>query len=82
MAEFVFVFCSKWAEGVLWLVGVMVVAEADVWLLVICELWWFSTEVLVALVGGRFGWFRVEEGRLVSAHRCTLEFVVQVAGGL
>ena len=62
VAEFVFVFRGKWAKRVLWLVGVMVVAEDDGWLLAICELWWFLTDFLVALVGGRFGWFQVEEG--------------------
>ena len=52
MAEFVFVFDGKWAKRVPRLVIVMVEADADGWLLVICELWCFSTTVLVALVGG------------------------------
>ena len=55
MAEFIFVFVGKCAKRVLWLVGFMLVAEADRWLLVICEHWWFSTGVLVALVVGRLG---------------------------
>ena len=51
-AEFAFVSGGKWVKRVLWLVGDMVVAEAGGWLLVTCELWWFSTESGGGEVGG------------------------------
>ena len=60
--ETLFDFGCIWVCSLLWLLAFVVGDEAGWFFLEICEPWLFPAKVSLALVGGRFGWWRVEEG--------------------